>query len=891
MTARWGSRSGEPVARRLDRLVLLARGALLWETAWRALVGVLIAAAVFVSIAWFGLLTNQASSVRVAVFLLSAAGGAFWVWRVAMAARRRAVWPAREAALSRIDRDSGFTHREASAFDDTLANPSDPATAALWKLHQARQADSLASARVGVPKPRLARFDAFAVRAGVLLLFVAAATVAGDERTARLASAFDWGGMRPAPAPGVRVDAWIDPPAYTGKPPIILATASIGPVSAPVGSVIIVRASDPSAVTISTEGAIAPKPADEGAKPDGAKRFLLRGNGVLTLPRESERARFAITAIPDEPPTVELTNPPKPNARGSLTLGYRLSDDYGVIGAEAEFSSPEIDGKPVGGRTLVPPPRIGLALPAGRDGTGEALTTADLSEHPWAGATATMVLRAHDEGGNDGTSEPASVRLPQRRFTKPLARALVEQRRSLVLDPDHRERVSSALDGLMIAPDLFATSSGIYLGLRKAHEQLAEARSDADLVSLADYLWQMALQIEDGDLSEAERDLRAAQKDLRDALARGAPDEEVRKLTQNLRAAMDKFLSEMAERQARENADRGDEPSQRGDRNARAISRDDLKAMMDRMEEMARAGNLADAQRMLEQMQQILENLRTAKRSRRNPQAQEMSRALNDLDALTRDQDALRDDTFRNGDRKPGKAQRRKGGKPDAGQSGGEGGDEDAAADDTDADKASPADKRGLQQRQKAIREKLGDLQRRLERMRRKGEQLGSAGDAMKQAEDALDEGSDGQQPGDSGKPGRKGQGQGQGQGQEAAVDAQGRALEALRKGAQSLAQQMQGQGQGQEQGQGEGGDDASADGDGDPDSGQPREADGESRDPLGRPTSRDPLYNPRARYDPLGVSPALRAQRVLEELRRRLGNAARPPEEIDYLERLLRRY
>ena len=92
-----------------------------------------------------------------------------------------------------------------------------------------------------------------------------------------------------------------------------------------------------------------------------------------------------------------------------------------------------------------------------------------------------------------------------------------------------------------------------------------------------------------------------------------------------------------------------------------------------------------------------------------------------------------------------------------------------------------------------------------------------------------------------------------------------------------------------------EDGDDPMADGDGDgdgePPSGQPRQAEDGTSDPLGRPTSRNPLYNPRAKYDPMGASPALRAQRVLEELRRRLGDTSRPQDEIDYLERLLRRY
>jgi hypothetical protein len=49
--------------------------------------------------------------------------------------------------------------------------------------------------------------------------------------------------------------------------------------------------------------------------------------------------------------------------------------------------------------------------------------------------------------------------------------------------------------------------------------------------------------------------------------------------------------------------------------------------------------------------------------------------------------------------------------------------------------------------------------------------------------------------------------------------------------------------------------------------------------------------FNPRARFDPMGVPAAQRAQRVLEELRRRLADPSRSREETDYLERLLKRY
>ncbi len=899
-------RPDDTPARRLDRLVLFARGALLWEVAWRGIAAVLVALALFISLAWFGLLQDRPAWIRIAALFFCTALACWGVWRALVRTRAKDLGASRHDALGRIDRDSGFRHREASTFDDTLANATDPATAALWRLHQTRAAQALTTARVAAPRPGLARFDRFAVRGAALLVVLAAAITAGDERVSRLASAFDWGGPAGPPRAGIRIDAWIDPPAYTGKPPIILAKASDAPIAAPVGSAIVVRASDPAALVVATEGGIAPKAVDAGAKvdlakPDPAKRFVLRSDGKITIDgAASGRNVFAITAIPDKPPTVEMTSTPKANARASLTFNYRLTDDYGVIGAEARFSAPELDGKAVTGRTLVGPPSVVLALPVGQNGNGDASTTADLSEHPWAGARATVVMHAQDEGGNEGVSQPETVTLPQRRFVKPLARALVEQRRSLVLDPDHRDRVASALAGLMIAPDVFGTTPAVYLGLRVAAQRLEAARSDPALLEVADHLWAMALQIEDGDLSEAERDMRQAQKELRDALARGAPDEEVRKLTQNLRAAMDKFLNEMAQRQAREDAERGDEPQQRGNRNARTVTRDELKSMMDRMEEAARSGNLADAQRMLEQMQNILENLRTAKRGRRNQQAQEMRQALDDLDALTRDQQALRDETFQDRpgrDRqRSGKKQKRQQSQPGGQQQPGmdDGGDDDSDTADDNSQDGQGDGKPDLKARQKQLRDKLADLQKKLERMRRKqgGEnKLGEADSAMKDAEDALGDDGDGDQPGaQPGSGGQKGQ---RGKGRSAAVDAQGRALEAMRQGAQNLAGQMQ-QGQGQP-GDGQGDDDAMADGDSDGDGeaqpGQPRQAEGGSRDPLGRPTSRDPLYNPRAKYDPMGASPALRAQRVLEELRRRLGDMSRPQGELDYIERLLRRY
>ncbi|MEA2875648.1 MAG: hypothetical protein QOF14_844, partial [Hyphomicrobiales bacterium] len=480
--------------RRLQRLVAAARAALAWENIWRAAAPVLTVTGFFLAVSWAGgwqVLPHWARIAGLAVFALAIL---FVLWREA-----RLRWPSRAEALARLDHDSGILHRPASALEDTLANrSSDPATQALWAVHRRRLEAEIAGLKVAAPSPRVPQRDHYALRAAALVLVVASAIVAGPERYARVAAAFDWR-LPSAAAPAVRIDAWIDPPAYTGKPPLMLqigrATDSQGHaagLSAPVGSTVVIRASEPGAVAIETQGALAPAEKAPEAKPTGAAarqvpgetRLTLKGDSHLILRQSgSVLGVFDIQAIPDRPPTIELKEQPKPNVRGTLSLAYKIDDDYGVIGAEARFDNPILRDKPVTGRHLVDPPHVGLALPSGPGGLGDATTTADLAENPWAGARVTMTLHARDEGNNEGVSDPIEILLPQRPFVKPLARALVEQRRNLVLAPDARARVENSLEALIIAPDKFGTTAGVYLGLHSALYRLKRARTDPELLA------------------------------------------------------------------------------------------------------------------------------------------------------------------------------------------------------------------------------------------------------------------------------------------------------------------------------------------------------------------------------------------------------------------------
>ena len=200
----------------------------------------------------------------------------------------------------------------------------------------------------------------------------------------------------------------------------------------------------------------------------------------------------------------------------------------------------------------------------------------------------------------------------------------------------------TALDALMIAPELFTPETGHYLGLFSVSRQLEAARTDDALREVVASLWALAVTIEDGNISDVDKALRAAQEALKQALERGATDEEIKKLTDNLRAALDNFLRQLAE-QLRNNPQQLARPL---DPNTKMLSQQDLKSMLDRLERMSRSGDKDAAKQLLEQLQQMLENLQMAQPGQGGD---DMEQALNELGDMIRKQQQLRDKTYKQG--------------------------------------------------------------------------------------------------------------------------------------------------------------------------------------------------------------------------------------------------
>ena len=570
---------------RLAAALTRARWTIVWERLWPALTSLATAIGLFLALSWLGVWLWLPPLVRAAAVIVCAALAIAAAWPFVFVRM-----PGKRDALSRIDRGSGLPHRPATAIADDLAvTPRDPYSLALWNAHVERALAAARTLKSGWPSPRVARRDPYALRALVLIACVATFFAAGGERWKRIAAAFDWQGVV-LPA-NFRVDAWVTPPAYTGKPPLILAgihpgetTAPPGAsniVSVPINSTLVVRSTGKLNLDLSATGGVAAAKEQVHA-PAGTDehRFAVTGTGSATLRGAGDDLTWAFNVIPDKPPVIELTKDPEQQQRGTLLLSYRLEDDYGVVEAKATFARKADDaGAGEAAHPLYGPPDFALILPQARTKTGVAQTNKDLTDHPWAGAEVTMTLIARDEGGNQGRSEPVSFRLPERVFAKPLARALVEQRRNLALDANAQPRVLDALDALALAPEKFTPNAGIYLGLRSIYWRLVRATSDDDLRDVVTRLWSMATQIEDGEIADAQANLRNAEEALRQALERGASDEEIKALMEQLRAAMDRFMQALA--QQLKNNPQAARPL---GPNSRVVSQRDLQNMLDQFQ-------------------------------------------------------------------------------------------------------------------------------------------------------------------------------------------------------------------------------------------------------------------------------------------------------------------
>ena len=783
-----GTLPGRP-ARSLARKIAVTRAALAVEALWPPVAAALCITGLYLAATLAGVWSFLPGIVHWLAFAAALAGAA----AVLGLGVRRFRPPTRHDALRAIERRAGLRHRPLTSLEDARAGFTGPrdAGAELWELHRARLATATDAARAVAPRSALPRLDPVAARAAIGLLLVAALVAAGRDAPARLAEGL-LPGLVSGPGTAIAFDAWITPPAYTNVPPLFLNRLPPGSdgtppaITVPEGSVLTARVHGASSAAVrlgddSTGFTRTPNAASGSSTHD--LDLPLATGGLLVLTADGRSLVEAdVTVTPDTPPEITFAEDQALSVSTTLSLvvSFDLFDDYGVTSAKMGLALPgqdaaggdqSGDGPALAGAT----PLVSFRLPLPSSRVTEAedeVAYFELTRHPWAGLQVEITLAALDDAGQEGTSETRIMRLPERNFADPVARAVIEQRQRLASEPDAVESVTRALGGLTLHAERFYDTATDYLPLRAAYWRLRNADRPEDVAGIYDLLWDVALHFEDGGLSLAGAALRDAQDALMEALARGAGPDELDRLMTDLRQAMDEFLSALGQQQMQA-GQQGQMAPMSPD--MQEIQEGDLRDMLDRLQDLAQSGSRDAARQLLSQLRSILENLTAGIPGQMQMTAPQsaMNDAIDGLGELMDRQRTLQDETVRQESAEPGAGMEGEG----AGSSGGgQGGD--------------------LAQRQQDLRNRLGELRQGLEGSGVPAPSaMGRAERAMRDAERALS-GND---------PGR-------------AARRQGEAIESLRDTAQSLAESLledlaQSGQQGQDRGRG-----------------------GEGRDPLGRP-------------------------------------------------------
>ena len=782
-------------------------------------------------------------------------GGSLWA---VVTGLRRFHRPGRGDALARLD--SALPGHPIAALGDRQAiGVTDAASLAVWEAHRRRMEARARLARPVAPDLRLAGRDPFALRYVALTALVIALLFGSLWRAG---SVVGLSGGSEALANGPVWEGWAQPPVHTGKPSLYLNDITQSRLELPIGTRIQLRLyGEVGALTLTetVSNRTDPPPAS-----DPTQEFEVAKTGTVEISGPGGR-QWEILATPDSAPAIVATGEISREAQGEMAQAFTATDDYGVTSGQATIALDLPSVTRAFGLSVDPEPRdmivLDLPMPITGDRTEFTETLVDdLSKHPFANLPVTITFAATDAVGQTGQSAPLSVTLPGRRFFDPLAAALIETRRDLLWSTANAARSAQILKAVTHLPEGFIRNERAYLRLRVLLRDLDTAAASGLAAGprdeMAEALWEIALLVEEGDLASALERLRRAQDRLDQAIKNGADKSEIDRLMSDLRDALDDYMRQLAEESQKT-------PDQQMSENMQGMqmSADQLQQMLDKLQQLMEEGRMAEAAELMEALRNLMENMQVAQGE--GGQGGPGQQAMQDLADALREQQGLSDESFQelqdqfNGQQGQGQQPGQQGqgqqpGQPGQGQPG-------QGQPGTGQDGQLP-DNRSLAERQQDLRDRLDGLSQGLpgegsEAGDAGRQELDRAGRAMEEAEEAL-----------------------RNEDFAGALDRQAEALEALREGMRNLGEAMA-----QEQGQqpGDGTSEGEAFGRADPNS---------QRDPLGRSTGEmGRIGSDRNMLQ--GDDVYRRAQELLDEIRRRSGDQARPDTELEYLRRLLDRF
>lgn len=869
------------------------------------------------------------------VFLIGAFGGIWerlgdpWrliVFAAALVLLVKSAWHARakkrpdtSEARRRVESDSNVKHRPLDVLEDRPA-----ISVAAWPAHFEKARKDAQSLRPAKWRHALKPIDPYFLRFILPCALGLAMMVGfGDnyERLRRSLSPTWQSALNPN---DVTYEAWVDPPEYTGRPPLYFKDKK--KVDVPAGSELVARISGIKDAPRLKLGRKYLKLKRLGPKSFEA-RTILKEKSTARWRIGTQEKKWTLNVLPDTAPYVIFEELPKADKRDRLAFTYTFEDDYGVESLELKMRLLSEDTSEAAETSSVTVPLSSGSVKRAE----EADAALDLTKHKWAGRKVAGMLIAKDGMGQMAESQESFFTVPDKIFVEPMAKAIIEQRNLVIagngdyaplpddydyknsLDgdiqaadfdtyqpefrieraPPQIERAAILIDALTDRPAGIFSDPAIFMGLKNVHGRLRYGRKASDLRGIPEDLWRIAIRAEFGVLGTALEEMREAKQALQDGMARRAPEREIDTLFDRYDLAVEKYMEELR-RKAIEDGNIADAEGGGGGGGTNA---DEIEELLKAIEEANKAGDTESARKALARLAELLENMEMqltrggsgdGDDSMEGEMSEEMKKSLEDLADLLGDQRELQDETRQ----AENEAQEEAGVGEDGEEGGEESGGQQEGGQQPGGEQGNSASGSGGQEQGDGalspgeLASRQGALQEALDALEGAIPEEGDAAGA------GDEESEDGQGGGGEDDPDSENRGGGSGEEQQDAAealaeageamresqellgegdlaganDAQAEAIQALRRAGESLAES------GRQQGRGEGESDSA-----------------ENEDPLGRDNAGGNADESEADIDTR--DDATRSRELREELRRRAAEQERDETEREYLERLLKRF
>lgn len=377
----------------------------------------------------------------------------------------------------------------------------------IWQEYQKRLVTNLSPLRVRAPRFFYNGYER-TIALIFIVLYIAALSSGGHQSLLRLKAGF-LPGTDDDLAPPASVQAWIDPPSFTKNPTIFLQT-QLHKIDAPIleGShffaVVTGRKGTPrlSGVTILKRRNLEDNSWKLEAVITDHKRIALSMRGRII-------ASWDIVIQKDISPVVNWAKKPESHKNNWQTvISWKANQPQGLKTLELVLT--HTGQHPLSGYK----PFIShIALPLdGHPVSSEGQVSLDLSAEPFAGRNVEAYLVATSLSGLKGKSPVQKLFLASRPFHDPLARALIELRKRLLL---HEESQKQSFDELILLSQL-----PMPLDVKTVFSQtLIKAKQASSPNDLPELLWFIALYCEDrsasgSDIALSMAEFRAAQQDV-----------------------------------------------------------------------------------------------------------------------------------------------------------------------------------------------------------------------------------------------------------------------------------------------------------------------------------------------------------------------------------------